>query len=61
LFVRHIHMATRYPNFYLPERFRCRLLLATTGSLRSGSNRVQLVSNKCLKNRVQFISLKSAN
>ncbi len=23
-------MATRYPNYYLPEGFGCRLLLATT-------------------------------
>src|SRR3989338_1015761 len=29
LFVRHIHMAIRYPNYYLPEGFRCLLLLAT--------------------------------
>src|SRR3990172_631984 len=31
LFVRHIHMATWYPIYYLPERFRCCLLLSTTG------------------------------
>src|SRR3989338_8168047 len=30
VFCRHVHMATQYPHFYLPERFRFLLFLSTT-------------------------------